>query len=64
MALAVNKLGKNVRILIYLCDIGIQGGFMTHATKFVGRPPNDYLNLDLNKPENLVYVLMKIDKLI
>jgi len=50
--------------LRYLCDIGIQGGFMTHATKFVGRPPNDYLNLDLNKPENLVYVLMKIDKLI
>jgi hypothetical protein len=30
----------------------------------MGRPPNDYLNLDLSKPENLVYALMKINKLI
>ena len=31
-----------------------QGSFTTHTTKFMGRPPNDYLNLDLSKAENLV----------
>ena len=31
-----------------------QGSFMTHTTKFMGRPPNDYLNLDISKAENLV----------
>jgi hypothetical protein len=50
--------------LRYLCDIGKQGHFMTHTTKFMGRPPNEYLRLDLSKPEHLVYVLMKINKFI
>jgi len=48
----------------YLCDVGTQGRFMSPTTKFMGRPPNDYLSLDLSKPEHLVYVLMKINKLI
>jgi len=56
--------GTHCRIR-YLCDIGKQGGFMSSPTKnFLGRPPNDYLSLDLSKPEHLVYVLMKINKLI
>ena len=50
--------------LRYLCDLGKQGSFMTHTTKFMGRPPNDYLKLDLSKHENLVYALMKINKMI
>lgn len=50
--------------LRYLCDMAIHGGFMTHTTKFMGRPPNKYLRLDLSKPEHLVYVLMKINKFI
>ena len=48
----------------YLCDRGKQGHFMTHTTKFMGRPPNEYLSLDLTKPENLTYALLKINKLI
>ena len=47
--------------LRYLCDIGKQGGFMTPTTEFMGRPPNDYLKLDLTKPENLTYALLKIN---
>ena len=50
--------------LRYLCDLGKQGRFMTHTTKFMGRPPNEYLKLDLSKHENLVYALIKISKLI
>ena len=50
--------------LRYLCDLGKQGGFMTHTTEFMGRPPNDYLKLELSKPENLVYALLKINKFI
>ena len=53
----------NMRLRL-LTDLAIQGRFMTHSTKFLGRPPNDYLKLDLSKPENLVYALMKINKLI
>ncbi len=48
--------------LRYLCDIGKQGGFISPTAQFIGRPPNEYLSLDLSKPENLVYVLMKISK--
>jgi len=50
--------------LRYLCDVGKQGHFMLVTTEFMGRPPNDYLKLDLTKPENLTYVLLKINKLI
>jgi|TARA_B110000285_G_scaffold205854_1_gene243945 hypothetical protein len=50
--------------LRYLCDIGTQGRFMSPTTKFMGRPPDDYLSLDLSKTENLVYALLKINKLI
>jgi len=50
--------------LRYLCDIGTQGRFMSPTTKFMGRPPNDYLSLDLSKTENLVYALLKVNKLI
>ena len=50
--------------LRYLCGIGKQGGFMKSASEFMGRPPNDYLKLDLSKHENLVYALLKINKLI
>ena len=50
--------------LRYLCDMAIQGGFMSQPTKFIGRPPNDYLKLDLSKHENLIFALMKINKLI
>ncbi len=53
----------NIRLRL-LTDLAIQGCFMTPATEFMGRPPNDYLSLDLSKPEHLVYVLMKINKLI
>ena len=53
----------NMRLRL-LTDLAIQGSFMTHFTKFMGRPPNDYLNLDLSKHENLVYALLKINKLI
>ena len=55
---------NTVCTLRYLCDLGKQGSFMTHTTKFMGRPPNEYLRLDLSKHENLVYALMKINKLI
>ena len=55
---------NTVCTLRYLCDLGKQGSFMTHTTKFMGRPPNEYLRLDLSKPENLVYALLKINKLI
>ena len=50
--------------LRYLCDIGKQGGFMTHTTKFMGRPPKNYLRLDLGDKAHLVFTLMKINKLI
>ena len=50
--------------LRYLCDIGKQGGFISPTAQFMGRPPNDYLILDLSKPEHLVYVLMKINNFI
>lgn len=53
----------NMRLRL-LTDLAIQGRFMTHTTKFMGRRPNEYLKLDLSKPENLVYALMKINKLI
>ena len=53
-----------VCMLRYLCDIGKQGGFMTPTTNFLGRPPSEYLSLDLSKPEHLVYALMKINKFI
>ena len=53
----------NMRLRL-LTDLAIQGRFMTHSTKFMGRPPNDYLKLDLSKHENLVYALIKISKLI
>ena len=48
----------------FLCDLGEQGNFMKSATKFTGRPPNEYLKLDLSKHENLTYALLKINKLI
>jgi len=50
--------------LRYLCDLGKQGSFMSPTTEFMGRPPNEYLRLDLSKPEHLVYVLMKINNFI
>ena len=50
--------------LRYLCDLGEQGNFMTHTTKFLGRPPSKYHSLDLRKSENLVYALLKINNLI
>jgi len=50
--------------LRYLCDIGKQGGFMTPTAEFLGRSPSEYLSLDLSKPENLTYALLKINKLI
>ena len=50
--------------LRYLCDIAIQGGFMSQPTKFIGRPPKDYIKLNLGKYENLVYALLKIHHLI
>ena len=53
----------NMRLRL-LTDLAIQGRFMTHSTKFMGRRPNDYLKLDLSKHENLVYALLKINKLI
>jgi len=53
----------NMRLRL-LTDLAIQGSFMTHTTKFMGRPPNEYLKLDLSKHENLVYALIKISKLI
>ena len=55
---------NTVCTLRYLCDLGKQGGFISSNTKFMGRPPSEYLRLDLSKPENLVYALMKINKLI
>ena len=53
----------NMRLRL-LTDLAIQGRFMTHSTKFMGRRPNDYLKLDLSKHENLIFALMKINKLI
>ena len=53
----------NIRLRL-LTDLAIQGGFMTHTTQFMGRPPNEYLSLNLSKPEHLIYVLMKINKLL
>ena len=53
----------NMRLRL-LTDLAIQGRFMTHTTKFMGRPPDEYLKLDLSKHENLVYALIKITKLI
>lgn len=53
----------NMRLRL-LTDLAIQGSFMSPITKFMGRPPNNYLKLDLSKPENLVYALMIINKLI
>jgi len=47
----------------FLCDLGKQGGFMSPTTNFMGRPPDSYLKLDLSKSENLVYALLKINKL-
>ena len=54
----------NTRLRL-LTDLAIQGRFMSPTTpNFMGRPPNDYLKLDLSKHENLVYALLKINKLI
>ena len=48
--------------LRYLCDIGIQYGFMTPTTKFLGRPPKDYIKANLKEVMALTYVMMKIKK--
>ena len=48
--------------LRYLCDIGIQYGFMTPTTKFLGRPPKDYIKANLKEVMALTYVMMKIEK--
>lgn len=50
--------------LRYLCDIGKQGGFMSPTTKFIGRLPNEYAQLDLSNSVNLTYALLKINNLI
>lgn len=48
--------------LRYLCDIGIQYGFMTPSTKFLGRPPKDYIKANLKEVMALTYAMMKIEK--
>jgi hypothetical protein len=48
--------------LRYLCDIGIQYGFMMPSTKFLGRPPKDYIKANLKEVMALTYVMMKIEK--
>ena len=47
----------------YLCDLAKYGGFMSQSTKFIGRPPKDYIKLDFNNMWSWVYVLIKLNKL-
>jgi hypothetical protein len=48
--------------LRYLCDMAIHGGFMSQPTKFIGRPPKDYIKPDFNNLWSWVYMFMKIDR--
>ena len=49
--------------LRYLCDMAIHGGFMSQPTKFIGRPPKDYIKPDFNNVWCWVYALIKVDTL-
>ena len=54
-----NSAKTNCR-LRYLCDLAQHFGFMSKNVKFMGRPPNSYIKLNLNSQDDLIYILLKI----